>query len=172
MIRRKAQGFTLVEMVTTLTMLAIMAAISAPYLSRGAEAYNASAAALQTLGKLRNASERLVREIREIGRLPSGDYAVTVGANPLVFTRQDGETVTVNTVAPLVTLSYASIAGVTPVLTDEVIGLNFTYLRSDGSTTATGGDNVAFIEFELILDPGTGGSPYSHRSRIALRNQQ
>jgi prepilin-type N-terminal cleavage/methylation domain-containing protein len=173
MIRARIKGFTLVEMVTTLTMLAIMAAIAAPFLSRGAEAYNASAASLQTLGKLRNASERLVREIREIRRDPSsGDYDVTVGANPLVFTKQDGETVSVNTSVPLVTLSYTSVTGVTPTLTDEVSSLTFRYLRSDGSTDATGGDNVAFIEFDLQLDPGSGGSPYAHRSRVALRNQQ
>jgi len=165
------KGFTLVELVIALTMLAVMAAVSAPYMTRAVQAYNNSSDALQTLGKLRNASERLVREIREIRRLPSGDYDVTIGANPLVFTKIDGETVTVNTTPPLVTLSYASVSGVTPTLTDEVSSLTFSYWQSDGSSPATV-DNVAYIEFELILDPGTAATPWSHRSRVALRNQE
>lgn len=170
--RIHSQGFTLIEMVTTLTMLAVMAALAAPYLSLGAEAYNASSASLHTLGKLRNASERLVREIREIDRQPSGEYSVTINQNPLVFTRQDGEQVTINVAAPLVTLSYSSVSGVTPILTDEVSSLTFAYWQSDGITAANDGADVAFIEFELQLDPGAGGSPYAHRTRIALRNQQ
>jgi prepilin-type N-terminal cleavage/methylation domain-containing protein len=169
--RAALHGFTLMEMVLVLTMLAIMAAVGAPYLGLGAQAYNETAASLDTLGKLRNASERLVREIREIGRLPSGDYDVTIGANPLVFTKRDGETVTVNVAAPVITLAYGSVPGVTPVLTDDVSNLTFSYLQSDGSN-ATGPDNVAFIEFELVLDPAPAGNPYLQRSRVALRNQQ
>ena len=166
------KGFTLVELVIVLTMLAVMAAVAAPYMTRAVQAYNNSSAAVQTLGKVRNASERLVRELRAIRRLPSGNYDVTVGANPLVFTKTDGETVTVNYAPPLVTLTYASVSGVTPTLTDEVSNLTFNYWQSDGSTPATGGDNVAYIEFELILDPGTAATPWSHRGRVALRNQE
>lgn len=168
--RTACNGFTLMEMVITLTMLAIMAAVAGPYLSLGAQAYNESAAAVETLGKLRNASERLVREIREIRRLPSGDFDTTVGDDPLEFTKRDGETVTVSVAAPMVTLSYASIGG-SPVLIDDVSSLTFSYLRADGSD-ATGPDNVAFIGFELVLDPAPAGNPYSQRSRVALRNRQ
>lgn len=172
MVALRKNGFTLVEMVLALTVLAILAAVTGPYLSRGAEAYNTSAAAVDTLGKIRSASERIVREIREIRRLPSGFYDVSVGVNPLVFTKNDGETVTINTAVPLVALSYSSVPGVTPTLTDEVSSLTFSYWQSDGVTSATGSDNVAFIEFELVLDPGTPGNPYSQRTRVALRNQQ
>lgn len=168
------KGFTLVEMVLALTVLAILAAVVGPYLSRGAEAYNASAAAVQTLGKIRNASERMVREIREIGYNPTspGNYQIaTMTASTLEFTKSDGETVTIDATVPLVTLSYSSISGINPTLTDEVAGLTFSYLKSDGSAGATS-SNVAFIEFELILDPGAPGNPYSQRTRVALRNQQ
>lgn len=168
-----SRGFTLVEMVITLTMLAIMAGVAGPYLSLGAQAYNQSAASIDTLGKLRNASERLAREIREIQRLPSGDYDVTLSANPLVFTKRDGETVTINVAPPVVTLAYDdSVPGVTPVLTDEVASLAFRYLQADGTTDASGSDDVAYIEFELVLDPVPPGNPYSQRSRVALRNQE
>ncbi|MCO6412965.1 MAG: prepilin-type N-terminal cleavage/methylation domain-containing protein [Thiogranum sp.] len=168
-----SKGFTLMEMVITLTMLAIMVSVAGPYLSLGAQAYNQSAASIDTLGKLRNASERLTREIREIRRLPSGDYDVTLGANPLVFTKRDGETVTIDVAPPVVTLSYDdSVPGVTPVLTDEVVSLAFRYLRADGTTDASVPGEVAYIEFELVLDPAPAGNPYSQRGRVALRNQQ
>lgn len=163
-------GFTLVEMALVLMVLGIMAAAAAPYLSLGAQAYNASSEAIDTLGKLRNASERLTRELREINN-SGGTYDTTVGANPLVFTKRDGETVRINVAAPVVTLSYDSIAGVTPVLIDDVSSLTFSYLQADGSN-ATVADNLAFIEFELSVDPAPSGNVYSQRTRVALRNQQ
>ena len=46
--------------------------------------------------------------------------------------------------------------------------ITFSYLQSDGST-ATGADNVAFVEFELELMHA--GNVYRQRSRVALRNQ-
>lgn len=167
-----SKGFTLMEMVITLTMLSIMAGVAGPYLSLGAQAYNQSAASIDTLGKLRNASERLARELREVRLSAPGVYDIAIGANPLVFTKRDGVEVTINVAAPLVTLSYDSVPGVTPVLTDEVASLAFRTLQADGTTDATGPDNVAFIEFELVLDPAPAGNPYSQRGRVALRNQQ
>lgn len=167
-----SKGFTLMEMVITLTMLSIMAGVAGPYLSLGAQAYNQSAASIDTLGKLRNASERLARELREVRLSAPGVYDIAIGANPLVFTKRDGVEVTINVAAPSVTLSYDSVPGVTPVLTDEVASLAFRNLQADGTTDATGPDNVAFIEFELVLDPAPAGNPYSQRGRVALRNQQ
>jgi hypothetical protein len=118
------------------------------------------------------ASERLVRELREIRRDPllPANYDTTIAANPLVFTKSDGETVTINAAAPLLTLAYDSVSTATPyTLTDEVSSITFTYLQSDGVTAATNSSNVAFIEFELVLT--RNGNSYPQRSRIALRNQ-
>lgn len=167
-----SRGFTLMEMVITLTMLAIMASVASPYLSLGAQAYNQSAASIDTLGKLRNASERLVRELREVRLSAPGVYDIVIGTNPLVFRNRDGVEVTINVAAPLVTISYDSVPGVTPVLTDEVASLAFRYLQADGTTDASGSGDVAYIEFELVLDPVPAGNPYSQRSRVALRNQE
>jgi prepilin-type N-terminal cleavage/methylation domain-containing protein len=171
MTRRGLKGFTLLEMVIVLTMLALMAAIAGPYLSNGVRAFNDSASAVHTLSKLRVASERLVRELREVRRNPSApaNYDITVGAMPLVFTKTDGETVTVNSAAPLLTLAYNSVAGGSPyALTDQVSSLTFSYLQNDGSS-ATGSNDVAFVEFELILTHA--GNDYRQRTRVALRNQ-
>jgi hypothetical protein len=160
------------EMVTTLTMLALMAAVSAPYLTTGVRAYNESTAAVRTLGKLRVTSERLVRELREIRRDPlaPANFDTTVGANPLVFTKNDGETVTISSAAPLLSLAYTSVAsGTAFTLTDELSSINFSYLQSDGVSAATSSADVAFIEFELVLSHA--GNSYAQRSRVALRNR-
>ena len=171
MIRSASQGFTLMEMVIVLVMLALMTAIAGPYLSNAVQAFNDSAAAVHTLGKLRLASERLVRELREVRRNPAtpANYDISVGAMPLVFTKTDGETVRVNSAAPLLTLAYDSVGAGTPYpLSDELNSITFRYLQSDGSN-ATGSDNVAFVEFELVLTHA--GNDYRQRSRVALRNQ-
>lgn len=168
--RCSQMGFTLVEMVAALTVLALLAAIAGPFLSNGVRAYNDSASAVHTLGKLRLASERLVREIREIRRDVSGNFDISLplSSNTLQFFKSDSEQVTVSAAAPLVTLSYASIAG-TPVLSDEVSSLNFSYFQADGSLPANDNSDVAFIEFELVL--AHAGNNYAQRSRVALRNQ-
>jgi prepilin-type N-terminal cleavage/methylation domain-containing protein len=46
MVRIEQNGFTLMEMVITLTMLAILAAVAGPYLSNGVRAYNDSSSSL------------------------------------------------------------------------------------------------------------------------------
>ena len=171
MTRSASRGFTLLEMVIVLVMLALMTAIAGPYLSNGVQAFNDSAAAVHTLGKLRLGSERLVRELREVRRNPAApaNYDISVGTMPLVFTKTDGETVTIDSSGALLSLAYDSVAAGTPYpLSDELNSITFSYLQSDGST-ATGADNVAFVEFELELTHA--GNVYRQRSRVALRNQ-
>ncbi len=170
MMTQRKHGFTLVEMVATLTVLALLAAIVGPLLVNGARAYNDTAAAIDTLSKLRVASERLGREIREIRRDGTGNFDISLplSATTLDFFKTDGERVTVTAAAPLVTLAYASIAG-TPVLSDEVSALTFSYFQADGSLPASDNADLAFIDFELVLS--RGGNDYAQRSRIGLRNQ-
>ncbi len=170
MARPRQHGFTLMEMVAALTVLALLAAVAAPFISNGVGAYNESAAAVQTLGKLRLASERLVREVREIRRDGAGNFDISLplSSTTLQFFKTDSEQVTVSAAAPLLTLAYASIAG-TPVLSDDVSTLSFSYFQADGSLPANDNSDVAFIEFELVLTHG--GNNYAQRSRVALRNQ-
>jgi len=168
--KRPENGFTLVEMVAALTVLALLAAIVAPLLTNGARAYNDSAAAVHTLSKLRVASERLVREIREIRRDSSGNYDISLplSSTTLQFFKTDSQQVTISTAAPLITLAYTGIGGA-PVLSDEVSALSFGYFQADGILPANGNSDVAFINFELVLTHA--GNNYVQRARVALRNQ-
>jgi len=168
---RGAKGFTLMEMVIVLVMLGLMAAIAGPYLSNGMRAYNDSAAAVHTLSKLRLASERLVREIREVRRDAAGNYDVTLPltSGALEFVKTDGEQVSIGDAGAQLTLAYSSVAGGAPfTLSDELASITFTYLKADG-TPYTSVADLRIIEFELVLNHA--GNDYRQRSRVALRNQ-
>ena len=167
----RQRGFTLVEMVVTMIILAILAAAAGYGLQGGARAFGSSANAIHTLSKLRLAGERMTREIREIRRDPvtPAVYDIsTMTAATLVFTKSDGTVVSLAAAAPLATLAYDSPAGVNTI-TDEVNSLAFAYYQNDGTTTATGNADIAFVEFELVLT--RDGNLYPQRTRVALRNQ-
>jgi prepilin-type N-terminal cleavage/methylation domain-containing protein len=170
--RKQQRGFTLIEMIISLVVLGLLGAAAGYGLTGGALAFSSTADAVQTLAKLRYASERMARETREIRRdliTPAVYDITTMTATTLVFTKTDGVSVTLDGAPPLVTLAYSLPAG-TPTLTDEVSSLAFSYLQADGVTAATGNSDVAFVEIELILT--RSGNSYSQRTRVALRNQQ
>ncbi len=164
-------GFTLIEMIIAIVILGLLGAAAGYGLQNGALAFVNTADSVHTLGKLRVASERLVREIREIRRDPvtPGVYDITtMNATTLAFTKLDATGVTLNSAPPQVTLAYSAPAG-THTLTDDVASLTFAYYQADGLTPATGSNDVAFIEFELVLTQN--GNAYPQRARVALRNQ-
>lgn len=170
--RGTQHGFTLIELVITLMILGILGAAAGHALTGGALAFSGNADNLHALGKLRYASERMARELREIrrnGLNPAVYDITTMTAATLAFTRRDGTGVTFNTALPLLTLAYSAPAG-TYTLTDEVGSLAFSYFQADGTTPATGTADVAFIAFDLVLT--RNGNSYPQRTRVALRNRQ
>ncbi len=169
--RRPQAGFTLIEVIIAIVILGLLGAAAGYGLQNGALAFVNTTDNVHTLGKLRAASERLVREIREVRRDPLTPAAydiATMNATTLTFIKSDGTGVTFNGAPPLVTLGYSTPAG-THTLTDQVNSLTFAYYQVDGITPATGSADVAFVEFELVLS--RNGNSYPQRSRVALRNQ-
>jgi MSHA biogenesis protein MshO len=169
---KRQHGFTLIEMIISLVILALLGAAAGYGLTGGALAFSGNADVLHTLGKLRYASERMAREVREIRRdsvTPANYDITTMTDTTLAFTRRDGTGVTLTGTLPLLTLAYSSPAGIYT-LTDEVGSLAFAYYQADGSTAATGSADVAFIEFDLVLT--RNGNSYPQRTRVALRNRQ
>ena len=168
------KGFTLLEMIVTITTLALLGMLLTPYLTLSVRAYNDNSATLGVLGELRYASERIVRELREIRRNPLSltDYEIATpfSATSMTFVRNDGETVTIETSLPQLNLRYNSVAGNAPFpLSASLQSLNFDYLQNDEITPATGAADLAYIAFEIQLT--ANGKTYSQRSRVALRAQ-
>lgn len=168
------KGFTLLEMIVTITTLALLGMLLTPYLTLSVRAYNDNSATLGVLGELRYASERIVRELREIRRNPFSvsnfDIVTPLSATNITFVRNDGEAVTIEATPPQLNLRYNSVASNAPFpLSASLQSLTFSYLQNDEITTATGSNDVAYIEFEILLL--ANGQTYNQRSRVALRAQ-
>ncbi len=163
----KSRGFTLLEMVLAIVVMGVMAAVGGQIIGGGVEVYNATNASLKTLSKARYTAERLAREVREIRYVGNRYDIANMKQNRLTFTKRDGETVTIDSSPPRVTLSYASIAS-TPTLTDQVSDFSFTYYKADLSSPAKA-DNVAYIDMQFTLIEGS--TPYPRRVRVALRDK-
>lgn len=166
------RGFTLIEMVVTLVLVGILAVVGLPILSNSLRAYSATQESLGTLSKLRYATERLAREIREVRRDPAvpTDYDIAVmTAAKFEFTKTDGVKVTLEAAPPALTLNYAPPVSPTPALTDQVKSFAFKYFKADGVTETTLKNEVAFVEMNLTLTQS--GADYVQRTRMGLRNK-
>ena len=165
----RARGFTLVEMVMVIIILSVLGALTAPMMLKGMEAYEGTHKSLRTLDKLRYATERLAREIRETD-LNAGTYAISMAAvPPLTFTKTDGVLVTVSSGGGNLNLGY-SVPAVSDVLTDEYSSVAFAYFDGDGVAAVTAAA-VRYVEITLTLTNPTNGQNYSQRTRVALRDR-
>lgn len=167
----RARGFSLIELVTVIVVLSIVAAAGAPLLAGSLQVFGAAAPEVDTLSKSRYALERILRELRRTNHNGSG-YDLTLSATALDFTRDDGTTVSLAIAPPLLTIAYNGGAAAT--LTDQLPagGASFAGFAADG-TTATGDPaQIAFVQVDLALErDGAGSNTFSYRTRLLLRGR-
>jgi MSHA biogenesis protein MshO len=172
MARRGLRGFTLIELVIVIIVLGILAAVAAPIAATSMSAYNLAQNDLVMLDRVRYATERLAREVREVkydSIADTYDFTSLSTASP-VFTKSDDITVTVTNAPPNVGLGYSTPALTpAPILTDQVSELLFTYFDQDGGTTGITTANVRSVEVSLTLTQGS--QTYVERTRVQLRNR-
>lgn len=165
---RRQRGFTLLEMVVTITLLGTLAAVGSQILASGVQAFDASQQATTTLAKANYVTERLGREVRNIQYSGTSYTISAMTSTRFAFTKQDLETVDLRYTSPNLTLAYGSVV-VTPVLSDQVTAATFTYYQSDGVTTTTSASMVAYVDFQLTWSDGS--TQYSRQVRVGLREQ-
>ena len=195
---KHARGFSLLELVVVIVVVGIMAAALTPVVLSSLTAYGKTQGDLIVLDKLRYATERLAREIREVkydgstnnylftNRSTSApaftrDY-VTCNDSSCSTTTTSTLTVTVATIdsssssttgcknANCITLTYSTpTISPAPILIDQVSSLAFAYYQANGTTLATSNSNVTAVEISLSLTQD--GQPYNQRTRVELRNQ-
>lgn len=176
---RRAHGFTLIEMVMAIMILGMLSAAAAMAIHHGTRASLEAQTRVDTLSKLRVATERLTREIRLMRRSPAApaDFdVISRSTNTLAFRRLDPNGSSVRTVtidgsaAGVVTLGYDSPAGA-PVLTDQVGSFSLAYFQANGTTPSASYADMAFVEINLTLTDNHGNA-FTQRSRVGLRNRQ
>ena len=172
--RQTASGFTLIEAVVTIVLIGVLAMAVIPVIDSGVRTYATTTNSLNALSKLRLATERMAREIREVRRNPLSptNFEMTLGANTLTFTKTDGNQVTISSSTPNVNLTYQTPA-ISAVLTDLLnanTDLNFQYYLADKITPTASLSQLAYVRISLTLTDRDGAQT-SQVTWVALRNQ-
>lgn len=189
----RPRGFTLIEMVIVIVVIGIMAAVLSPLALSSLRAYDAVLGDVVVLDKLRYATERLAREVREVNYVDSvtGFAFASGGMGPstMQFTRSyydangnvlAAPVVTAAQTGSTVTLAYStSVISPTPILTDEVDanGLTFVYLDKNGCDISVAGcagatgllnpKDVRTVQITLTLRHN--GNPYAQSTQVELK---
>jgi len=149
--RRQQDGFTLIEVLTVLIILAVVAAVGARLMSSMFQSYFAARDITNSDAQARVAFERMTRELRQIRSATATDLDVASAAQ-VRFIDTDGNGVCFYRDAATNRLMRsadgpATACGATSAqpLADFVAGLNFFYYANDGSTAAAAPAAVYYV---------------------------
>lgn len=164
---RRQQGFTLIEIVLVLIMLAVMAGVAGSMLRSSSGAFTQSQLSLQANEQMRYITERIALEVRAVNPVAGGFEINTMNVDQLQFVKSDGTAVTISYATPLLAIAYDSLPGVLASLSDKVSSFQFNYYQLDGVTPASTQQQIYFIETNLVIS--IDGQNFPQRSRVGLR---
>jgi prepilin-type N-terminal cleavage/methylation domain-containing protein len=157
-----SQGFTLIEIVMTIVIVSVLAALAALIILQGVRAYSDEDSRSDIHYQTRLAVERIAREARQI----TDCTRITVPANPggtfSFFDINTGATVTF------------SIAGTNLLRNADLLASGITspqpfrFLATDGTTLTTACPGIWFIDISVTDAKGTQSLPM--RTRVHPRN--
>ena len=196
-LQAQSRGFTLIEMVIVMTLIALLAVASAQPLLRAFHARATVASNLNAIDSLRYATERMARELRQArydaqgsgfqiraldpvngtASASSGICFVRVGGSDGASLAQQAIRMTAGR-ATLDSVSFPNCAPAQP----QPLAANASALRFDYWSYGSGaqpvllsvsdpsfGSLLAFIDITLSVTP-LNGTPASYRTRVVLRN--
>ena len=190
-------GFSLIELVVAMLLTSMLAVAAMQPVLRALQARAAVAGNLSAIDGLRYATERMLRELRQVRYdaqgtgfqlLPLDAIAGSTNASAgLCFSRAGGSAGNAwsslsfrksGALATLDAVSYPGCGTSSPsTLADKVSAMRFDYWTyGSGSAPvalalndAAFGTKLSFIDITLTVTPANG-TPVSHRSRVVLRN--
>ena len=164
------RGFTLMEMVITISLLAILFGVGAVVMNQGFTAYLHGQDLTEGTVQGRLALERMTRDLRDIHPSALG----TLSANEISFTDRSGDVITYEQNSTLLyRQTNSALAQTMASGLDGGTGLVLTYWKQDGITVATTATDVYYINISLLIDyPSLVGSAYQIpiQTTIFLRN--
>lgn len=168
--QRRSSGFTLVELIATIVVMGIMAAVGSSVISDTFTTVNVINRNQVVSSEARYAMERIAREIREMQYIGSAYVISSMTATNMVFTKGDGAIVTLNNSGANLTIAYSTLSGVTATLSNKVdtSGFALTYLDVNGTTASA--SSLRYVQIQLTLKDATTGFSSTQRSRVAVRN--
>jgi prepilin-type N-terminal cleavage/methylation domain-containing protein len=197
-VRGGARGYTLIELITVIVLVGILVAMVSEPLTQTLRARTEVASDLDAIAKLRYATERIVREMRQIQYLSGSGFRLTpldfasstsTSSPGVCFSRVGGlsgatvTNVSIKLSSGVVTYEQpgtCSTLGVSPpTLVDGVSSLAFDFYAFDNGSTGnpiplavgstTFANDVTHVAITLTLSQN-GGTALSHRTLVFLRN--
>ena len=195
--RQIDRGFTLIELTVAIVLVGILATLAATPLLEGLQTHDQVVGDLDTIAKVRYATERIGRELRQTqyvmgtgltiaGLDYSGGPSSTTG---VCFTRSGGSagttytTVAIRLTSGVITYDLpasfpCTTANSPTTLVDNANTLTFEFYQNDPSgtgnptTIAVNDSNFQFLVKYVIVTVtrNTGSSTISHRTTVMMRN--
>ncbi len=159
--RGKYPGFTLIELVVTTAIVAVIGLVFAQIFSSGLKNYIVGRELVDDDAQARIALQRLSRDIR---MLRSTADIATFLPTRFVFVDITGVSVDYQYSAATQQLTRAEAGGTAQPLADLVQGLSFTYQQADGVSTASVASAIQFVSIYLTV--GSANSTLDYRTTI------
>ncbi len=147
-------GFTLIEVVVTLVLVGIMAAVAGMGIVQGVQGYVFARENACTTQKAQLAMSRMSRELLEL------THVTTAAGNQIVYDR--------DSLSHTITFASGTITIDGNVLVDDVSSLSLSYWKSDRTTAWVQGthpiEDLSTIQIDLVLsraDSGIGTIPFT-----------
>jgi len=138
----KLRGFTLVEMILSIAMMGMMAALLGPWLVTSIKSYDLITSRQTMLAQVRSGFDRMTREIRLI---PGQSQVTATTASSFQFQYPAGTSITYS-------LSGTNLMRNSDVLIPNVSALSFTYYDQSGASTVTA-SSVRSVSFQITATP-------------------
>jgi len=150
-LKRRNLGFTLIEVVVTLIVAAILFGLGATVISGGFRSYFLGREIAQNDWQGRLALERMTRELRTVRTATAGDLNIGA-AGQITFIDFAGNTIVYRQTGN--TIERSQNAGAFQPLADNVSAapaLSFTYLWNNGTTPEPTGGNSTLVYYITVL---------------------